>query len=165
MKKIVPLLLALLVLGGCSDYKKLQLTSWDIDALGGFSIKRNRAAANLQVHLGILNPTGSSYVVKAFQATLHKPDGTLFAELVTDGEVKVEPRSDGKVPVMLEVSLANPLAAIAGIGLDDLDGLTADIDMTVKSGAFTRRIRKKGVPVEELLGAVRRPQEEEKGEN
>ena len=148
---LVVMLAALSLSAGCSDYKKLQITSYDIDALDGFSFRSGQASARVKVDLGVLNPTRSSFLLKSFSARLYNQEGEYFGDIVSDGEVLVSPSSDEKVPVMLNITLANPMSLLGGIGRSDFDKMTADIDMTVKSRSFTKRIKKEGIPLEDLI--------------
>ena len=90
--------------------------------------------------------------IESLVATVYKrSDGGRFADIVLHEAVSLGAKTCATVQVPLEVTLANPLALLMG-GLDnDLSKYTADVDIKVRKGAFTKNIHEERVPLDELL--------------
>lgn len=154
-KRLIGVLLSLTVLFcsvGCSDYTRLEYKSYELKNLSGFSVAQGVATAQMQANIEIANPTSSRFRLKDFNAVLHKTSGKDFAEVTLDDVAAIEPHSDGFVPVVVNVTVFNPMAAI--FSAFDPSQLTADIEMKVSSGMATKRLRYKDVPLDELLGRL-----------
>lgn len=149
------LILASLALASCSvnDYKRLELKSWDVRSVDNFSYAKGSASADVCLEIAVSNPTGSGFELKALTATLYSEKGSKVADAVAQAPVVLGPKCDTLLPVMFNATLFNPMATILGAKMDP-ETMSADLDMTVKSGPFTKRIQKEKMPLKGLLDEV-----------
>ena len=155
MKRIVfCLMLCSLILCGCSDYKKLEFKSFDVDGFNGFSVTRENASVDMNAKIGVANPTGTVFTLVAFDGRAYREDGTLFAQMVSTDKATVPAYSDDIVSGPVSVTLSDPLALFLG-GKLDLEQMTADYEMTVKAGWITHTISQADVPLADLIRNVK----------
>ena len=153
MKRVlISLVAAVLLLGGCAlnDYKKLEFKSYDVASITDFSYAKAAVNACVCLDLEVANPTGSGYELQSLIATLYTSSGSKFADAVSLQPAVLAPHSDSTVTLTLNTTIYNPLV-IALSQKPDFSTMTADIDATVKSGSFTKQIKKNKLPLKEFL--------------
>lgn len=154
MKRVLfSVLLLVLILTGCSvnDYKKLQFKNCEIAAVDDFEYAKASAAAKVRLDLEIANPSRSSFSLNSLKATLYMEDGKKFADAVATDTLRLEPKSDGIIPLYLDAVIYNPTALLFSSKKLDPAAMTADIDAEVSSGPFKKHFKEDKYPVKDLL--------------
>ena len=153
------LLTALVMLAAVSckpASEQLVIKDWKVGQIENIGLAGSDVAAGLSVELDVENATRSTISIEDLTATLYKlKDGMRFADVVISEPVSVGPMTSEKVIIPLQLTLANPLALLIG-GIDqDMSNYTADVDMTVRKGAFKKKIHEERIPLKELLDKVK----------
>lgn len=155
MKRLLTaLLLASLLLCGCSDYKKLEIRGYNIAQMDAPTFDKGKLKTRMVLALDMSNPTSDTFVLKDLKATVHKGTENVFLTAVSSSTASLSPKSVDKVEIPLDVTINNPLAAV--LSMNALTEMTADIDMRIKKGFLTSHIVKKNIPIKELLDMVQK---------
>lgn len=154
MKKIIPfLVLALMVVASCADYKKLEVE--DV-TLASFKLK-NTSTAEIVLAAEVNNPSKKNIFVESADGVIVK-EGKDFAFFELVGKPKVQAASKEKVHLFINVKIADPLALIA-TGLDmsswreDEFMLNAKIVMR-REGASKAKFNLKNIPVSRIIDTL-----------
>lgn len=158
------LALASAMLAGCSvnDYKQLEFKSCRVRSMDDIAYGKGTASADVILDLGAANPTRSRFELKELNAMVYSKKGDKVVEAQTTDIVVLEPKCDTILPVLLSATLFNPMATILGAGLNP-ETMTADIDATVKTGPFTKRIHKEKLPVRDIINKAGAANDEKNG--
>lgn len=154
MRRFVLLISAVLVLGACSDYRKV--------SVGDVSIAEFRfngtSSATVKVNAEVDNPTRHNFWVDNMDAVLIK-EGRDFASFALEGKPEVGPDTVCVVGIPIRVSVLDPIAVItAGLNLEswNLDEFVVNGKITVRSDCGLKKtIRLNKVPLGALLNAIR----------
>lgn len=167
MKRFLVFLCAVLLLAAChSESRDPVIKGYRLGQVSNMSLGADGVTADMALDLEVENPSAARYTLEALHATLYRENETSrFGEVAMDGTATIEPRSAATVAIPLTLRLLRPLALLAG-GLDgfDLSQFCADVDLTVRKGAFRKRIQKERVPLsqlETLLGAANNTNQDE----
>lgn len=149
MKRYLILLAAaILILGGCANYRNIEITGAEIESFKLVSASEY----GIVLSVGVDNPSGTDFIVKNASGQLLK-DGSVFADIVLDEDVAVPEKYIGNVPVKCIVTLRDPLAVLA-MGLKfrslDINQFAVNFTAVVKGGAIKKKIRFENVPLERL---------------
>lgn len=152
MKRLLVFLVLGLLLAGCQDARHPVVTDYRLQQVGGFSVQADGITVKAVLALDIDNPTKSRYTVESLQAVLYKGSETgRFAEASMEGTAEIGPGEGQTVSVPMDLRILRPLALLGGsLNGFDLSRYTADIDMTVKKGAFRKKIRKERMPLSQI---------------
>lgn len=158
MRRIIFSLITLLLLAcSCQDYKKLQITDSRVEKLESLTFEKGKVSSKMNVFLKVENPTSSSFTLKSVDAVVYTKSQEKFADVTALEEAKVEPNSHIEVPILLNVVLYNPLAALSrdlfsSFNKDEVQEMTLDLDMVVSGGGFSnKKISMKGVLLKDLI--------------
>lgn len=159
MKRFLTLLSLVLLLTACGDASRDPvIKGYSIRQVGGLAFGINGVTADVMLDLDVENPSGARYTVEALQATVFPTgDTTHFADIYLKDKAIIQPHSNDKVEIPLDVRLRRPLALLGGGLSGELSRYEADIDLVVRRGAAKRHIRQSRVPlakVAELLGSI-----------
>lgn len=156
MKRIpVILLIAAAILSGCSGNKKtVSLKGYDVQEITGVEFSKNSLGAGLMLNLDIENQTGRTLILDSGEAILYNNTGKKFGEILITEPVVLPKNISDKINVPLKATFLNPMNIFSSgflkNGQFDTKGITADIDITIKSGALSKKISKKNVPLDKL---------------
>ena len=155
INRILILFLTVFMLCGCDNYKELDVKSYTLEQIANFSFEKGAVSSKMRLDVAIDNPTSSKYLIKQVNAIVYTGNHKKFAEITSIKPATVFPKSDQIVPVMINVVLFNPLSALSSglFSSDSIDreDMTVDLDMIIKSGLFSKRIREEGLSVEQLM--------------
>ena len=144
---------ALLFFGSCANYKKIEISNASIKDARIVSASRYQVEVEVEVD----NPSGMKFVVKEADGVVFK-DGEPFADITVPECVTIPARGVNRVGIPCEISLRNPLAALA-IGLNykslDWDSFTVDGKVTVKGGPVKKAKEFKNVPLRKLFNYIK----------
>lgn len=143
-----------LSLSGCANYKKIKLEGISIS-----SVKmRTSSPSTVKIIAEVNNPTSASFKILGAEGTIIRK-GSAFAHFTADSIITVPSRGMARIPVNVQVSLDDPLSALA-IGLDikhlDIKDFTLNASAVVKHGMIKANVRKEGIPVERLLKKIKK---------
>ncbi len=153
MKKLLFILLACsLILGGCANYRNIELTDVDVASFSMVSLN----AAQIELKLQVNNPTRATFEIVGVEGSIKK-QGNVFASILqvdTPQKCRIAPGASSVADITLRGELSDPIAIFAG-GLKQ-EHFTADIIIKVKQGIITRRIVQKDIPAGELIKEILR---------
>lgn len=153
MKKLLFILLACsLILGGCANYRNIELTDVDVASFSMVSLN----AAQIELKLQVNNPTRATFEIVGVEGSIKK-QGNVFASILqvdTPQKCRIAPGASSVADITLRGELSDPIAIFAG-GLKQ-EHFTADITIKVKQGIITRRIVQKDIPAGELIKEILR---------
>ncbi len=154
MRKYLLLAVSVLLLfGSCANYRDIEITDASVKDVRIVSASRYYVGLEIEVD----NPSGIKFVVKEADGVVFK-DGKPFADITVTEGVAIPSRGVHKVEVPCEISLRNPLAALA-IGLNykslDWDSFTVDGNVTVKGGPVKKKKELKNVPFRKLYNYIK----------
>lgn len=153
MKKLLFILLACsLILGGCANYRNIELTDVDVASFSMVSLN----AAQIELKLQVNNPTRATFEIVGVEGSIKK-QGNVFASILqvdTPQKCRIAPGTSSVADITLRGELSDPIAIFAG-GLKQ-EHFTADITIKVKQGIITRRIVQKDIPAGELIKEILR---------
>lgn len=152
------LLLSLLITS-CQSYKQITIESYSIEQVEQFSFEKGKMSSKMIINLSVRNPTTSKFTVKQMNAILYTGNQKRFAEITTLDYAFIPAGSFSEVPVLVNVTLLSPLSVLSSglLSKDSLntEDMTADIDLIINSGIFSKRIKEKGISVEQLLKQIK----------
>lgn len=170
MKRIsVILIIAATILAGCSsDKKTVSLKGYDVQEITGVELGKDYLGARVTLNIDIENQTGRSLILDSGEAVLYNSAGKKFGEISITEPVLLPKNISGKISVPLKATFLNPMSIFSSgflkNGQFDTKGITADIEITVKSGTLTKRISSKSVPLDQLADMLGE-KKEKKNEN
>lgn len=151
MKKLLFILLGCsLILGGCANYRNIELT--DVEVVSFSMVSFN--AAQAEVKLEVDNPTRATFEIVGVDGSIKK-QGNVFASILqvdTPQKCRIAPGASSVANITLRGELSDPIAVFAG-GLKQ-EHFTADVTIRIKQGIITKRIVLKDVPVGELVKEI-----------
>ena len=157
MKRRFAILLALcglLSLAGCSDYSDVKINSCRVGAIDGFSLMSGQMGTSVRLFVDVDNPPPREIKVKDMTLLLYEADGDLFAEVTSRDEILVPASYEGEISAAMDIELKSfhPLSFM--LGAKDFDNMTFDVDMRVRYGILTHRVRRDGIPVRSLINRL-----------
>ena len=149
-------ILALPLFTACSvtDYKQLEMMSCEVRSVENITYGKGCVSADINLALSVNNPTKSDFALKSLTGTAFSAKGSKVADATMLESVTLEPKCDTVLPVRLYATLYNPTAVLLGAKLDP-ESMTADFDLTVKSGPFSKRIQHDKMPLKDVLGNIK----------
>ncbi len=150
MRKILLLITLLtLFLSSCSNLKSIEATDAEVESFKLVSVSKAQVVLNVEID----NPSGKTFTIKSLDGELLK-DGTVFADVVLLNQPVVPGRAITKVPVNLEITLKDPLAALA-MGLNykslDISQFAVNATAVVKGGGLKPKIELENVPAKNIV--------------
>lgn len=171
MKRILIIAIAAVsILAGCSENKKTVLIKgYDVQEITGVEFSKNSLGAGLLLNLDVENQTRYNLLLESGQAVLYNNEGNKFGEISITDPVLLPKESAGKIEIPLKATFLNPMAIFTSgflkSGNFDTKGITTDIDITVKSGAISRTISKKNIPLDQLADLLGKTTDKNDEEN
>lgn len=152
MKKLLFILVAFsFVMGGCANYRNIEVTDADIVNLSVVSLN----AAQVKVKLEVNNPTKATFEIVGVDGSI-KRGGDEFATVMqvqTLQKCTILPGMPSKAEITLKAELTDPFSIFAG-GVK-LEQFTADVTIKIKQGVFTKRLVLKDIPAGELIKEIK----------
>lgn len=139
---------AILILGGCANYRNIEITGAEIDRFKLISASEYGVALSV----GVDNPSGTDFTIKDACGQVFK-DGSVFADIVVNENIDVPAKHYGSVPVKCTVKLRDPMAALVmGLNFKSLDikQFTVNFTAVVRGGAIKKKVDFKDVPLDKI---------------
>lgn len=146
---------------GCGNtaVRQPDIKGYKIGGISDIGFGQGSARATIEVDLEIDNPGKLDYSINSLKATIYGKNAVKEADAVLKEKATAPAGTSGYVPVFLDLSFTNPLAVLSA-GILDEGGFnaanhTADIDATVQVGVFTKNIQKTGIPLADIIEALK----------
>lgn len=154
MRRIVLFITAVLLLAGCSQYRRISVN--DV-AVGSFRFN-GTSSASIVLTARVDNPTGHTVSLEEVDAVLLR-EGKSFVNLTLEGPVSAAPASESKVSIPVLASVLDPVAIItAGLNLKswDMQDFTVDGRIVVSSdGRAKKTLKLNNVPLQDIVGSLK----------
>lgn len=154
MKRFTGLLLSVVLLWGCSDYRRIEVGNITLDSVRFI----NTATAAISLKADVKNPAKKAVVLENFDAVLFK-EGKEFAQFCLADTSVAAPGENLAVPVKVEAKVLDHIALIStGLNLKswNLDNFTVSGKFTVKmDGVPKKRIKFRNRPLKSIFGIIK----------
>lgn len=152
MKRALAILSLVLLTVSCGKPAPMPtILGYRLGQLGDLGVGPGGVTAEAALEVDVNNPGTASYVVESLEATLFRGTDTApYAEVSMLETATIEPAAEQTLSLPLLVTITRPLSLLTG-GFDtDLSHYTADIDLTIRRGAFKKNFKQERVPLDQL---------------
>jgi len=169
MKKLIFLLCAsALILSSCgSGMGDFEITSYNVDKVEDLKFGFGSASTKAYLTVNYNNPSSRSFTVETLKGRVCLPSSDNTIATITmpaDTTLSVLKKSSGSVTIPLKIKISNPLFLFSQSLTSDesiFKKAVLNIDATVKSGYFSKKISKNGIPLEGIVDKFFKAQENE----
>lgn len=152
--RILVLLCAAFLITGCANVESLEFSDFKFGNLDNLEYSLNNLMGDVEISFNIKNPTSSKYEIATMDAVIFRKNRH-FGALKCTSPVVIEPHSEGTVNFPIAISVDNPLSlvtlGIQNISKMDFTDFTADYQVKIKSGIFSKKLSGDGVPVNDVI--------------
>ncbi len=130
-----------ILFASCNPAKNFVVIDLDAPRMQGLTMLRGEAVVE--------NDGGRNLIVERAELTIHI-NGRKVATAALVEPIRIPRKEVSRVDYRLKLSSVS-LGALGVLSLDDADGVTVDIDATVRLGRVNKKIKLKKVPLSEIL--------------
>jgi LEA14-like dessication related protein len=132
--KLIPLILVVFILTGCSIYKSVDIG--EVNNVDFKGMKDNKVILNLKVPIS--NPNGYKIKIKSMDLDL-KINGSYIGKMTIDNDIVIPPKSDEVHEFSVVIIVRNPLASMATMyKMRNSKSFDMEMDGTIKVKALIR---------------------------
>lgn len=161
MKRLFYAIICLSLLAVSCDkdiLKEPSITGYKVAGISDLSMGKGSASAVLRIDLDVDNPTRIAYAIDSLSAIVYNEKSAKFADAVLKEPVVAAAKTTGTIPVYLNVTFDKPLSLMSSSLLNgssfNMDGYTVDLDTQIAAGKISKRIRKDGISIAELIKII-----------
>lgn len=151
-KFIIILLISTLCIGGCSKFKKVEISNISVKDL---SIDLPKGTVLFTLYTELDNPNRRKFKIANAAGEIYQ-QGIHFASISTTEQYTIE-KGANAIPIKLQLKITDPLSLISvGFNFKNLQkmNLTVNFEATISSGPIKRTLKYSNIPLDKIGDAI-----------